>query len=877
MRIFAPDRFGLWPAIAGSGRCTARTAAASLVFPLIAVLLQHLLWPMIRPFAWFLSYPAVFLSSWAGGMRAGLIATVFCTVLEWWFFVPPVHTFIKDEPRYVISALAFIAMGVLFSVFHKRLRTSMRQTASALAERERSEAALARSEAALRDAQATAQLGSWNLDLVNTRLECSAELSRIFGRSSGEPLDWADMRNAVDAGDRQRVEDAWKRAVQGTPYDIEYRILIDKRPRWVREIGRAEVDGEGNAVRANGTVQDVTRRRVAQARMDQIYRANRALSRCNQALIRASDEPTLLQQICDVVVRDAGYPLCWVGRAEADERRSVRVLAQAGWRSGYLKGIGISWADTERGRGPTGACIRTGQIVSARNIATDPNMAPWRKEALSYGYGSSLAIPLHVETQMYGALAIYAPEADAFGDAEIALLAELASDLAFGISTLRTRAQRAAAEEKLLALNTDLEARVLARTRELQQAREQEGAIGHRIQQTLLLDQPPQHIASLRVAALSLPTERIDGDFYAFVEARAGSLDVMIGDVMGKGVPAALLGAATKTAFLKAVGHLTMASSPDSLPQPDAIVMQAHTQIAKELIDLESFVTLCYARIDTRSGQMRFVDCGHTGILHYHDATGQAEVLHGDHVPLGVREEEVYTQRSVVIERGDLAVFFSDGITEARSPQGELFGVGRLLETICAARDREPAAVIQAVRGRVTEFCACDRPGDDLTIVAVRVEQIGEPMARAEITIPSHLQQLHTVRSFVGSFCAGLSHPRFDENAVRELALAANEVASNIMKHAYRGQEHWPIAVEGEAWPDRVSIRLRHRGIPFCPPDPVPPPETSCESGFGLYMLSRLVDEVHYYRDEQGKNCIALIKRPESSAAIEVRNHGDPG
>lgn len=875
MRTSVSDRIIWWDAAATLFRGTVRLVATSLLFPLVAMGLQYLLWPAIRPFAWFLSYPAVFFSSRAGGMRAGLIATGFCTAVEWWFFIPPAHTFAKDEPRYVIPALTFVFMGVLFSVFHQRLRTSLRRTASALSERERSMAALARSEATLCNAQTIAQLGSWDLDLVASRLECSDELYRIFGRSPGEPLTWMEMRKAIDPGDRPRVDEAWNRALHGKSYDLEYRILNEVRLRWVREIGRVEMDGEGRAVRANGTVQDITRRRIAQARMDQIYRANRALSKCNQALIRAAEEQALLQRICEIVVQDAGYPLCWVGRAEQDESRSVRVLAQAGWRTGYLSGIRISWADTERGRGPTGACIRTRQIVSARNIATDPTMAPWRKEALSYGYGSSLAIPIVVEAHMYGALTIYAPEADAFGDAEIALLEELASDLAFGISTLRTKAQRAAAEEKLHALNTDLEARVLARTTELQQAREQEGEIGHRIQQTLLLDQPPRHMPSLRVSALSIPTERIDGDFYAFIEAQEGSLDIIVGDVMGKGVPAALLGAATKTELLKAVGRLTMAAGSAGIPQPEAIVMQAHTEIVKKLIELESFVTLCYARIDTRAAQMQFVDCGHTGILHYHHGTCQADILHGDHVPLGVREEEVYAQRSVVLEGGDLVVFFSDGITEARNPHGEFFGIGRLLETICASPDLAPNEIIEAVRTRVTDFCACDRPGDDLTIVAVRMEQVGAPMAHAEMTISSRLQQLQKLRNFVNFFCDRLMPPVFGEDAVRELALAANEVASNIMKHAYQGREDRLIAVEGEAWPDRISICLRHRGALFVPPDPVPPPESSRESGFGLYMLSRLVDEVHYYRDSEGKSCIALVKRPDT--AVRGRCHGDPG
>jgi HD-GYP domain-containing protein (c-di-GMP phosphodiesterase class II) len=107
-----------------------------------------------------------------------------------------------------------------------------------------------------------------------------------------------------------------------------------------------------------------------------------------------------------------------------------------------LANLNVSWADTERGRGPTGTCIRTRETVVAKHIATDPKMISWRAEALKRGYGSSAAIPLIVDSQAFGAIMIYAAEPGAFGTEEVKLLTELASDLAFGIGTLRTRAER---------------------------------------------------------------------------------------------------------------------------------------------------------------------------------------------------------------------------------------------------------------------------------------------------------------------------------------------------------------------------------------------------------------------------------------------------
>ena len=258
--------------------------------------------------------------------------------------------------------------------------------------------------------------------------------------------------------------------------------------KWVRERAEVEFDKDGRAVEGIGTVQDITERKRAQEELLRVNRAHRALSSCNEALIRATEESAWLDQVCRIIVDEAGYRFCWVGRAEHDEAKTVTAVAQAGVDEGYLKAVNVTWADTDRGRGPTGTCIRTGQTQIVKDTATDPAFAPWRAEALKRGYASIIAIPLVVDAEPFGALSIYAAEAEAFRDEEVTLLSELAGDLGYGVTTLRVRAEQQRAEEEIRTLNAELEQRVRARTADLEAARDREARIGFRIQQMLLLD-----------------------------------------------------------------------------------------------------------------------------------------------------------------------------------------------------------------------------------------------------------------------------------------------------------------------------------------------------------------------------------------------------
>ncbi|HEU5397170.1 MAG TPA: PAS domain S-box protein, partial [Verrucomicrobiae bacterium] len=181
-------------------------------------------------------------------------------------------------------------------------------------------------------------------------------------------------------------------------------------------------------------------------------RARRALvtiTDCNQALVRAGNEADLLHDVCRIIVESGGYPLAWVGFSEHDDECSIRPAAWAGKEGAYLEKIRISWGDNERGRGPTGTAVRTGKVTICHDLANDPNLAPWREQAMRHGFGSSIVLPLLDGSTVFGALSIYSSDVRAFDAPEEKLLTELANDLAYGVLALRARHDQQHAREKL--------------------------------------------------------------------------------------------------------------------------------------------------------------------------------------------------------------------------------------------------------------------------------------------------------------------------------------------------------------------------------------------------------------------------------------------
>jgi serine phosphatase RsbU (regulator of sigma subunit)/anti-sigma regulatory factor (Ser/Thr protein kinase) len=415
-----------------------------------------------------------------------------------------------------------------------------------------------------------------------------------------------------------------------------------------------------------------------------------------------------------------------------------------------------------------------------------------------------------------------------------------------------------------------LESDRLNRTTRENERLAQEIEIASSIQQTLLLGNAPIDTVGIDIACFSAASNRIDGDFYDFLRHSPACVDVLIGDVMGKGVAAALLGAASKSQFLRAVTNLAVGRP--SAPSPENIVRRAASRLSNQLIALDRFVTICYARFDLDRGMVDFVDCGHTGLILFR-RDGGAIFLRGDDLPIGVLPDFDCTGHSHDLRPGDSFLLFSDGITEARDANGEFFGEERLVECIETWSSLGPRIFLDQLRRAIREFTGGAPPGDDCTGIAISIplDESGGALAKARERFTCDVSELARMREWVTGYAD--REGNFEAHDLARLELISTEIFVNCAHHGAPGGlasdgRREPVDVTMDIFARHVKVEFRHAGPQF---DPLAAPEPafdgSRERGFGNYIVFRSADALKYAR-EGDKNIIvvSVLKTSESDS-----------
>lgn len=367
-----------------------------------------------------------------------------------WYGVPEPYWNVRRV--LILAGLVLVLAIVIFAGWHYlSLRRLNRDLKYALEERKKANEAQRENAARLKVALTPIDMAVFNqdIDLRYTWMyqpQIGYTTEQVIGKTDAELLP-PDAARLVTEIKRRVLEN-------GTGAHGEVEVALEDRTIYYDLVIEPLRNGAGQVVGITGASLDITERKKAEKKLSQMNRELRMLSNANQALIHITDEATLLNEICRIAVEVGGYRMAWVGFAEHDEVKTIRPVAHAGFNSGYVESANVTWADNERGRGPGGTAIRTGQPCMARNIPLDPAFAPWRvAAAIQRGYKSNIALPLISVGQTLGELTLYPVETDAFDAQEVEILKELAGDLAFGIIALRTRAMRDLAEEALRMAN----------------------------------------------------------------------------------------------------------------------------------------------------------------------------------------------------------------------------------------------------------------------------------------------------------------------------------------------------------------------------------------------------------------------------------------
>ncbi|MDD5557053.1 MAG: SpoIIE family protein phosphatase [bacterium] len=376
------------------------------------------------------------------------------------------------------------------------------------------------------------------------------------------------------------------------------------------------------------------------------------------------------------------------------ESGSLMLIDERGEELWYRVALGAKGKELQNGfrlkmgQGIAGWVAQHGEPLLVPDVRADDRFYSVPDEVLGHRTRSMLCVPLQAQGRTFGVLqAINSKSPGGFVRDDLDLFIAFSSQAAVALENAR------------------MHARLIEKNRV-----EQELMIARQIQQNFLPASFPK-VAGVKLHARTLPAWETGGDFYDCLDLGGGRVGAVIGDVSGKGVPAALY-------MVKALSefhfHASAAAGIDR-------ALGALNDALFERSTSGMFVTLLYVVADTGARALSWGSAGHPPGIVKRAGTGALEVLEGgDGMPLGVVSGARYAARTVPFERGDLLFLYTDGIIEARNRQGREFGMGRLKALVARSRGGAEAAVRQALRS-VERFAKGAPQHDDLTALAVRM------------------------------------------------------------------------------------------------------------------------------------------------------------
>ncbi len=391
----------------------------------------------------------------------------------------------------------------------------------------------------------------------------------------------------------------------------------------------------------------------------------------------------LLNQIAPLLDRVIDYDYLFVGLI--DEMRGQFVWHVEGG-SGARKSERPS--RTEITQGVVGRTIRERRIQIVDNVLLDPDY--YMKDNLSgNGQRSELAVPMIYEDRVIGVIALESNRTQAFNESHGWLLENIANNLSIAIVNARLYAEHVERERRL--------------EREILMARD--------VQRAMIPESSP-NLKGFEIAARLEPALNLSGDFYDYVPISDSRLGIMIGDISGKGIRAAM-GMAAARSILRSVSRRGGG--------PSRVLRDANMRLHRDL-GSQLLLTLVYGVLDAESKTLQYCNAGHNAPLLVR-ASGKWRALKTGGLLLGVFDKHQYKSETLHLEKGDVIFFYTDGLVEAHTPlpQRIEYGDARILDFLLEHHHLRAPALIEAVFDQVKEFTSGAHQHDDLTLVVVRV------------------------------------------------------------------------------------------------------------------------------------------------------------
>jgi sigma-B regulation protein RsbU (phosphoserine phosphatase) len=382
----------------------------------------------------------------------------------------------------------------------------------------------------------------------------------------------------------------------------------------------------------------------------------------------------LLEQILDLVFQVVRYDAAGIYLVD---KRTQWILRQT------LRGYDPERDEAVRlkvGKGLIGWCVKTGQGVIVSDVTTDPRYMNARDQTRS-----EMVAPIRIGSEVIGAFNLESDEQDAYEAEDMELLTAFASQAAVAIE--RTRLHEEVLEKRRL---------------------EEEVTIGQRIQRTFLPERNPE-LPNFDIAGANYSSELVGGDYYDFIRIADQQMGIVVGDVSGKGIAAALIMASFRASLIAEIRNNYAIRT----------IMTKVNRLLWESVEADRFVTALYGVLDITARRFTYVNAGHNPGFLYRAAADRFDSLDATGPLLGTLQTVSFKERTVEIGPGDVLVLYTDGVTEAMNGSQEFFGEERLQEVV-RRRKAEPAAlVVRGIWDAVREFRQGDQD-DDLTIVVLR-------------------------------------------------------------------------------------------------------------------------------------------------------------